>query len=87
MSNIPGICKSCGAAIIWVRTAKSFMPLDPALIPVQPDPQGTVWAIKENGEMIRGNKVSVSCEGGYVLARVSHFATCPNANQHRRISR
>lgn len=87
MEEIRGNCKSCNAAIIWVRTAKTFMPLDPDQIRVQPDRQGTVWAIKENGEMIRGNKVSQSDEGGYVLARVSHFATCPFANQHRRINR
>lgn len=65
-------CTSCGAAIVWARTDTGrSMPLDP-------DP-------------VEGGNVQLGADG---VARVvgplfggthkSHFATCPQAAQHRR---
>jgi hypothetical protein len=81
-------CKSCGAEIVWTRTENGNpMPLDPGEFPVVENPQGAVLAVTDKGKVIHGDRVSDSCESGYVLGRISHFATCPNANQHRRINR
>lgn len=64
-------CKSCNAAIIWVKTASGkLMPLDEAPVggtfliePSQPGMQPTARA---------------------VAVRKSHFSTCPQAAQHRK---
>ena len=62
-------CSSCGAEIIWAKTpAGKNMPLD-----AKPE---TRW-IAEGG----GGQES-TCRP--VQVRVSHFSTCPNADQHRR---
>lgn len=55
-------CRSCGAPIVWFRTAKGHrMPVD------------------------AGTTKPTDAEHQLDLSRhVSHFATCPNANQHRR---
>lgn len=55
-----GTCSSCGAPIVWIRTAAAkAMPCDPAQLSV----------VTDAGNVVRG--------------RVSHFATCPSAAQHR----
>jgi len=69
------ICKSCRAPIKWIQMAKSGKknPLD-----VQPTPDGNV-AIGGDGL-------------GYIVNDMnrkpplykSHFATCPNAQQHKK---
>lgn len=56
----PGICRSCGAAIVWVvTTSRARMPCDDKI------------------------RTLVTDEGVIVRGRESHFATCPNANEHR----
>jgi aspartate 1-decarboxylase len=63
-------CRSCGATVEWVVTAKgSRMPLD-----IQ-TPPGKGNIVVDNG-IARAVKVG---EG----VRISHFATCPNAAKHR----
>ena len=70
-------CRSCGAEIVWTRTENSkSMPLDPGELPLMVNPQGSVLAVTASGKVIRGNVVSDSCEDGYILTRISHFATC-----------
>ncbi len=64
-----GTCKSCGASILWVRTAKGKqMPLDTKpqkLITLDDMPEAT----------------------GYMTdCYTPHWATCPQAAQHRRRS-
>lgn len=53
-------CRSCGAAIIWLKT-KNFKK-----IPVDYDSVEGMELMFEPGK------------------HVSHFATCPNADQHRK---
>jgi hypothetical protein len=65
-------CKSCGAQIRWAKTATGgSMPINPGLV--------------DNGNVV--------IEGDPPIARVvaagsgqfiSHFATCPNADAHRK---
>ena len=69
-------CKSCGAPLIWAKTAKGKrIPLD-----AEPRADGTL-ALRD------GTAVTVGpapfC--GYDDTRyICHFGTCPNAAQHRR---
>jgi hypothetical protein len=64
-------CNSCGADIIWVKTAKGkSMPLDPS------SPDGT-FVIED------GVAISAPNDGRRPLHK-SHFSSCPNAAQHRK---
>lgn len=70
-------CRSCGAPVRWERTAAGKpIPLDP-----EPVPTGNL-AFRDDGRV-------VTCleDGGWpqdAPRYVTHFATCPNADQHRR---
>ncbi len=78
MSN----CRSCNADILWARTERgSRMPLD-----AEP--------VDSTGRNLFVLRDKSSSEGPLAIAAwglahtephyVSHFATCPNADQHRR---
>jgi hypothetical protein len=70
-------CKSCGAPIRWVKMAGSgkSMPLDDV-----PSAEGTVSVERGVGHVLSGLAI-VAYDGPLF---VSHFATCPQANEHRR---
>lgn len=71
-------CKSCGADIVWVKTESGkSMPLDAS--PIDPTKIDGACFI-ENG---------IARFGAFDLPRgtlryVSHFATCPQAKEHRK---
>lgn len=73
-------CRSCGAEIRWERTAAGKpIPLDP-----EPVADGNL-AIRDDGRVVAyidgdGERIAL----GRPLRYVTHFATCPNADQHRR---
>ena len=76
-------CKSCGAEIVWVETANGKrMPCDAAEV--------AYWARpKAKGRVMLGTGYVISCdfrgEGPPTgLGRVPHWATCPNADRHRK---
>lgn len=77
-------CKSCGAPIVWVKTYNGKqMPCDPGWVPF--------WAkLKAKGKVIdkAGNTVSCLFDGDpneiSGVGRIPHWATCPNAAQHKR---
>lgn len=70
------LCKTCGAAIEWVLTRKGKrMPLD-----VAPTLYGEFVVVIENGQLIARKRTPDDLGA----ARTSHFATCPQAAQHRR---
>jgi len=65
-------CKSCGAEIIWCQTpAGKLMPLDS-----RPE---TRWVFGEAAGHGDGTRTARSAQ-----TYMSHFATCPDAAQHRR---
>jgi hypothetical protein len=69
-------CRSCGAPIRWVITVNDKrMPVDD-----EPVPDGNV--------LLDGDRATVIDPGQLLLDDpprfVSHFATCPNADHHRR---
>lgn len=69
-------CRSCGAAIIWVKTPKgSSMPLD-----ALPNPRGNIVL---DGDGCTGPAKPL--EQAETRTRyMSHFATCPFAGSHRK---
>jgi len=83
-------CKSCGAEIIWALSSVSGkrMPLDVA-VPRTSRPSG-LFALLE------GPFSPIAVSAGWFYAgtkplldtmptlRQSHFASCPNADQHRK---
>lgn len=79
-------CRSCGAAIYWTKTAKGkAMPVD-----VKPDKQGrlvlysTDSGIQSRHEDDAPKYAVRSCQD---RRYISHFATCPDAKEHRGASR
>lgn len=84
-------CKTCGAAIEWVKTrgkggrGGQMMPLDPGRMRLRRSAAGNVLVVTDAGEVVRGVPAEEASLGlDEVSGRVSHFATCPQANAHRR---
>ena len=76
-------CRSCGAEIKWIKMLSGKnMPVDPVKRYIAKD-GGSEVLVTEGGELIRGTFASLG-EGANGEGYVSHFSTCPNANQHRR---
>lgn len=76
-------CRSCNAEIRWAKTAAGKrMPLD-----LEPSPTGNVQLGLVGGEEIAivvGPADAVAAQASGEQLYLSHFATCPNAAQHRR---
>lgn len=75
-------CRSCNAKIIWAKTENGKrIPLDAEpVLALNVDP-GLFVLQPVAGYM---NARTLPREDGRLVARQSHFATCPNADQHRR---
>lgn len=79
-------CRSCGAEIRWAETAAGkTIPLD-----VEPISTGNVDIVFIGGEEVAlvlgpGDAVAAQAAGHKLF--LSHFASCPNAAQHRQDSR
>lgn len=75
-------CRSCHAEIFWGLTAKGKrMPLDP--IGSHPNPNLDFWH-DEGIVKVRPHAHEDVPLTGLVGMTTSHFATCPNADRHRR---
>lgn len=76
-------CRSCGAPILWARSwSGRSMPVD-----AEPCDEGNLVIETESGGarvalVLTGDALAVTRRGPAPLHR-SHFATCPNASQHR----
>lgn len=77
-------CKTCGAAIVWIKTsAGKSMPCDAKQLIYWENPKGASLIVTPNGKTLKADLEGDSAKAtgiGYI----SHFATCPNANTHRR---
>ena len=80
-------CRSCGAEIIWIRTASGkSMPCDAAGISYSEvlhpcvDGNEVLTLVTKAGTIVR----TEFDPGGDKIGYISHFATCPNANMHRK---
>lgn len=74
-----GSCRSCGAPIWWAMTPKGRrIPLNAP--GDHPHPNLAVW--RDDTGVLRASPTPP--EGLTVTATTSHFATCPQADEHRR---
>ena len=77
-------CKSCGAEIKWIPMASGkLMPVDAKKISYMtlvPGTKGGMILVTPDGQIACGK----FDPNGEKIGYTSHFATCPNANQHRR---
>lgn len=72
-------CKSCGAEILFMKTELGkWMPLDP-----EPTYEGNVMInrAEDTCSVVTDFKLLESLRGRLYL---SHFKSCPNADEHRR---
>lgn len=77
-------CRGCGAEIIWIRTlAGKSIPCDPTPV--------IYWErAKAKGKVVTPNGEVISCDFAGDLKKatgigyISHWSTCPEANQFRR---
>jgi hypothetical protein len=73
-------CKSCGAPLIWAKTIKGHsLPLD-----AQPSPKGNVIVTEDGTAMVYRDPSAIAPRYANEPRYVSHFATCPNAETHRK---
>ena len=76
-------CRGCGAPIVFVRSAKGkYIPCDAQLVRYRANPDGKDMVVVDGEGVVR-------CDldfDGYAtgMARISHFATCPQARQFRK---
>ncbi len=77
-------CKSCGAQIQWIRTKMGkAIPVDPEPVPYWKKEGAAGRVVTPEGEILCcefESKEIVATGVGYI----SHFATCPHADRHRR---
>jgi len=79
-----GSCSSCGARIYWVSTPNGKkMPVDADLFWLRPRIGGDTSSVSGTGTIIVGDRLANPAPGAKFVG-TSHFATCPNANSHRR---
>ena len=73
-----GICRTCRQPILWaVTTTGRRIPVD-----VHPTERGNLTLVTDGHQLIAG--VHVDADGPRYL---SHFATCKDANRHRKARR
>lgn len=79
------VCTSCKAPILWVKTITGkSMPLDAEPLAERPKKMLGVFVLNDEGLAV-GATMDVAREvaqGGNLY--VSHFSTCPYADEHRR---
>jgi hypothetical protein len=74
-----GKCRSCGASILWVAlTSGKRMPLD-----AEPHSDGNVALMPAGAMVLTAELIELGKKIGSKRYQ-SHFATCPNASQHRK---
>lgn len=78
-------CSSCGASIKWIKTSSGkMMPVNAARVPFRRDPRGGSYVYNMTGELMKGFILQPPVDPDRTIyGYVSHFATCPYAQQHR----
>lgn len=74
-------CRACGAEITWIKMPSGkAMPCDAGKVRYRADPAGKESFVTERGSIVRG----VSAPDGESWGCISHFKTCPKAEEFRR---
>jgi hypothetical protein len=73
-------CRSCGAEVIVAQTSNNKrMPVDR-----RASPKGNILLVHQPNNIPRAVVIKAEARERYAgKLRLSHFATCPNAAQHR----
>lgn len=75
-----GRCRSCGARILWIKTAAGKnMPVDPRFVNYKEVQGGKERIVLPTGKVVVGERCDVREADGY--GYISHFATCREANR------
>lgn len=76
-------CRTCDAPIIWATSESTLkaMPVD-----AEPSPAGSVQLIPREGRTPLARVIPARDRFAKTL-HTSHFATCPQASQHRKRGR
>ena len=75
-------CRSCGEEIMWIKTkAGRSMPVNMERIWFTEG--GDETFVTREGKVIRGTRTALRARPA-MAGFISHFATCPNADAHRR---
>ena len=83
MKNSPRYCRSCGAPLIWIRTARGrLMPCKPGPRYYHPSSAGETF-INRAGSVEKGVRCASTEEGARVGWK-PHWIDCPHAKKHRR---
>lgn len=78
-----GFCRGCGKQILWIKTpAGKHMPCDPEVIFYTKDQKGDMTLVSKTGEVVRARRTTAESHDG--IGYVSHYATCPKADQFRK---
>ncbi len=85
-------CKSCGAQITWIVTQNGrSMPCDFPAVKYQENRKGKSQIVTSDGRVVRADVITDDDKQTSLLEKIvdgegyiSHFATCPYANEHRR---
>jgi hypothetical protein len=76
-------CRSCGAEILWITTfSGKKMPVDAEKIHFYAG-EGNELFVTDGGAVVHGTRAEEGQEHTHI-GYISHFATCPNADKHRR---
>ena len=79
-----GTCRGCGAHIVWIPTpGGKSMPCDAEQVLYRARKGANGKVITPNGEVLSAD-IDVAPETATGVGYVSHFATCPAANEFRR---
>lgn len=75
------ICKTCKAPIRWVKLSKTGknIPLDP-----EPSPEGNVYISTSGRALVLDKDLVKRAKAADEPLHTSHFATCPQADAHRK---
>ena len=77
------VCKACGAEIVWLRSPKGkWIPCNEGLVEYKADEDGEDSVINQDGEVIRCT-FEFECKPTG-LARIPHWATCPDGDKWRK---
>lgn len=78
-------CRSCGKEIRWITmTRGTRMPVDVGEILYKTNTKGKSIIVTPNGEVHKADIVPDGTPDATGIGYISHFATCPNADQHRK---
>lgn len=77
-------CRSCGASIVWIKTAKgASMPCDASPVYYKQNEKGKSVVVTANGITLRC-EILKEPEEGACVGYMPHWATCNNPGKFRK---